>query len=235
MKTIIMPLLAAVLAAFPCAAQTASELLQKGIFAQETQGNLDSAIQLFRQAVGSAGTQRDIAAQAQYRLAQALLRKGDTGNAALEMDRLAREFPDQRELIANLASSRNPLGLGVAPPTASEFDMSKLVTIQGKVTQMLWINPRSWIKVTDASGAEWNVATASPNQLIKQNFVRNSLQLGDNVSITASPALDGTKTAAADTVVRQSDGVKLFDRSLVQAAEAADALKAAAQAIHEKK
>ena len=230
MKTIIMPLLAVALAAFPCAAQTASELLQKGIFAQETQGNLDNAIEMYRRAFNAAGTQRDVAAQAQYRLAQALLRKGDTGNAALEMDKLAREFPDQREVIARLATSRSPLGLGAAPPAAREFDESRLVTIQGTVTQVLWMNPTAWVKVNDASGAEWSIATTSPNQLLKQNWTRNSLAPEASITVTAYPALDGTKTAAAVTVMRQSDGVKLFERALAQARPTPTA-----DAVHDKK
>src|SRR5215467_1642060 len=36
--------LAAFVAAIPCLGQTAAELLQKGIHAQETEGNLDNAI-----------------------------------------------------------------------------------------------------------------------------------------------------------------------------------------------
>jgi len=232
MKTIMMFWLAAAVTAFPCSAQTASELLQKAIYAQETTGNLDAAIQLYRQAVSAAGTQRDVAAQAQYRLAQALLRKGDTANAALEMDRLAREFPDQRDVIARMASGPNPLALrGAAPPTAKQFDESKLVTVQGTVTQMLWMNPTAWIKLTDGSGTDWSISTTSPNQLLNQNWTRNTLTPATSVTVTAYPALDGTKTAAAVTVIRQSDGVKLFDRTLLRAQPA----PATADAIHEKK
>src|SRR5215472_8453093 len=127
MKTIIMCLLAMVLASVPCAAQTASELLQKGIYTQETVGDLDGAIQLYRQAVSASGTQRELAAQAQYRLAQAFLRKGDATNAALEMDRLAREYPDQRELIAKIAATPSlpfPLTPAGAADTGKKYDES---------------------------------------------------------------------------------------------------------------
>jgi hypothetical protein len=72
--------------------------------------------------------------------------------------------------------------------------------------------------VTDSSGAEWNVSTVAPNQLLKQNWTRNSLPPGAAVTITAYPATDGSKTAAATTVILQSDGTKLFDRALLQAA-----------------
>src|SRR5262245_14387569 len=94
----------AALAAVPGLAQTATELLQKGIFAQETEGNLDNAILIYRQIVNSAPAQRDIAAQAQYRLAQALLQKGDLTNAATEFSKLARDYSDYKNLISNMAA-----------------------------------------------------------------------------------------------------------------------------------
>jgi hypothetical protein len=219
MKSIATALLAASLTILPCAAQTASELLQKGIYTQDTVGDVNGAIQLFRQAVGAAGTERDLAAQAQYRLVQALLRKGDTAMAALEMNRLAQEFPDQRDLVSRLAAGSGGFHvvLSAAPPSAGEFDLAKGIIVQGQVTQIDWINPRAWLRLKDSAGAEWSITTAAPNQLLKQNWTRASLRLGDSVTVTANPAKDGTKTGAALTVVRSSDGITLFDRNLLGA------------------
>src|SRR5579864_3316121 len=80
--------------ALPAWAQTAAELLQKGIYTQETAGDLDGAIQIFRQIVSSSPTQHEIAAEAQFRLAQALVRKGDLTGAALEYQKLARDYSE---------------------------------------------------------------------------------------------------------------------------------------------
>src|SRR5205807_724401 len=85
-------------------AQTVTELLQKGIYAQETSGNYDEAILIFRQIVNSASGQREIAAQAQYRLAQSLIQKGDLSTAAVEFQKLASTYPDQQALISKVAS-----------------------------------------------------------------------------------------------------------------------------------
>ena len=56
--------------------QSVAELLEKGIYTQETIGNLDGAIQIYRQILKSAPKQREYAAQAQYRLTECLLGKG---------------------------------------------------------------------------------------------------------------------------------------------------------------
>ena len=98
----------------PSLAQTTTELLQKGIYAQETEGNLDSAILIYRQFVNSAPSQRDLAAQAQFRLAQALLQKGDLTSAAQEFNKLASDYSDYRNLVSTLsAQNSKQLAVGI--------------------------------------------------------------------------------------------------------------------------
>jgi tetratricopeptide (TPR) repeat protein len=110
-------LIAALLFTAPDFAQTATELLQKGIYAEETSGNLDEAISIYRQIVNSASGQRDIAAQAQYRLAETLIRKGDLTGAAAEFQKLARDYPDQQALLRG-SKVALALGRGSAPSSA---------------------------------------------------------------------------------------------------------------------
>jgi hypothetical protein len=50
-------------------AETASVLLQQGIYAEETEGDLKKAIDIYRQLLGEEKGLRALAAQAQYRLA----------------------------------------------------------------------------------------------------------------------------------------------------------------------
>jgi hypothetical protein len=99
------------LMALPLSAQTAAELLQKGIFDQETAGDLDGAIAIYHQIVNSGSSPRDVAAQAQYRLAQSLLQKGDLPNGAQEFANLARNYADYGKLVSNLATQARGLSL----------------------------------------------------------------------------------------------------------------------------
>jgi tetratricopeptide (TPR) repeat protein len=93
------------LAALPCFAQsTAAELLQKGIYAQQTAGDLDQAIAIYRQIVNSAPAQREIAAQAQYLLAESLIRKGDFTLASQEFARLARDYQEFSTVVSRMAA-----------------------------------------------------------------------------------------------------------------------------------
>lgn len=96
-------LVLASLITIPLLAQTTAELLQKGIYTQETAGDLEGAIAIYRQIVNSGNSPRDLAAQAQYRLAQSLLQKGDLAGGAQEFSNLARNYADYGKLISSLA------------------------------------------------------------------------------------------------------------------------------------
>lgn len=96
---------AMILGAMPGVAQeTAAVQLEKGIYAQQTAGDLDKAIQIFRQIVASNPIERVYAAQAQMHLAQALLQKGDLNGAATEYNVLAANYSEFHEAVASMAS-----------------------------------------------------------------------------------------------------------------------------------
>jgi hypothetical protein len=202
-----------VLAAVPAAAQSASELLQKGIYTQDTVGDLGGAIQIYRQIISSSPAQHEIAAEAQYRLAQALIRKGDLTGAALEFQTLARDYSEYQALISRMAApGRGAFVYTPAAANAAEFNSGTSLIFTGTVTQVQWMMPRSWVHVKTASGIEWSVALASIPELAAQQWTRDAVKLGDEISVTGSSAKDGSYTALADTVL-SATGKLLFSRA----------------------
>src|SRR5262245_6677994 len=84
-------LLASLTMFFVAAAQAAStnslsELLEKGIYSEETKGDLDGAMQLYKQVVAEGKAGQAVAAQAQYRLGVCQYKKKNytEANAAFE-------------------------------------------------------------------------------------------------------------------------------------------------------
>src|SRR5256885_8868050 len=75
---------------------------------------------------------------------------------------------------------------------AAEYDANKPVTLTGAVTKVEWMNPhaRFYIDVKDASGqmANWELELGSPNGLMRSGWTRNSLKIGDMVTVTGSLA-----------------------------------------------
>ncbi len=96
---------------------------------------------------------------------------------------------------------------------AAEYDAKKQVTLKGKVTQVEWINPHSWVHVdvVDESGktVNWSCETAPPNILYRQGWRRNSIKEGDEVIIEGFAAKDASHTMTA-TTVQTPDGRKLL-------------------------
>ena len=78
----------------------------------------------------------------------------------------------------------------------AEYDENKLVTVNGTVTKVAWINPHVILHmdVRDESGkvAAWQMELASPNGLLRQGWKLDSLKPGDQVTVSGYAARDGS-------------------------------------------
>ncbi|MBV9507690.1 MAG: hypothetical protein JO323_22065 [Acidobacteriia bacterium] len=104
---------------------------------------------------------------------------------------------------------------------AAEYDGSKPLSLKGKVTQVEWVNPHSWIHIDvtgeDGKAVSWSCETAPPNGLYRQGWRRDTLKTGDEVVIQGFLAKDGSHTMTARTV-QTADGKKLFAGSATDGA-----------------
>src|ERR1700689_5513219 len=79
---------------------------------------------------------------------------------------------------------------------SAEFDSTKPITLDGKVVQMEWVNPHSWltIDVTKADGTveRWEIEGGSPSVLLRLGWNRDSLPAGTNIKVVAFQAKDGS-------------------------------------------
>jgi hypothetical protein len=87
---------------------------------------------------------------------------------------------------------------------AAEFDASKAVTLTGSVTKIEWMNPHIWVylDVKDDRGTlePWQCEGGPPNTLTRNGWSKDSLKVGDQVTIDGALAKDGSKTCNARTV-----------------------------------
>lgn len=100
---------------------------------------------------------------------------------------------------------------------AAEFDDKKPVKLTGVVTKVEWTNPHTWfyLDVKDESGkvTNWGFEMGSPNGLMRNGWTRNSMKIGDVITVEASRARDGSNIANARVVVLGSTGQRLFAAS----------------------
>ena len=95
---------------------------------------------------------------------------------------------------------------------SAEFDRNKEVTLDGRVVQMEWVNPHSWltIDVTKADGTveRWRIEGGSPSVLLRLGWNRNSLPAGTRIKVIAFQAKDGSLRGSSRDIIFP-DGRKL--------------------------
>jgi Family of unknown function (DUF6152) len=111
------------------------------------------------------------------------------------------------------------LGLVAAAPVwahhsfAAEYDSKELITLKGVITKVEWTNPHIYIyiDVKDANGevTNWALEGYPPNTLKRTGMSRADLKTGDEITITAYKAKDGTNTGAGREITF-TDGTKKF-------------------------
>ena len=94
---------------------------------------------------------------------------------------------------------------------SAEYDSTQKVELEGVVTQFVWRNPHSFMKidVTDKEGTKksWALEWGSTGQLSQAQITRTSLKPGDKIVVTGEPARDpAAPRLLITTVKRPSDG-----------------------------
>jgi len=100
---------------------------------------------------------------------------------------------------------------------AAEFDAQKPLTLKGVVTKIEWMNPHTYFYLDvageDGKVVNWGMEMASPNGLMRQGWTRNTLKVGDSITVEGSQAKDGTNVGNARVVILDATGQRLFAAS----------------------
>ena len=87
---------------------------------------------------------------------------------------------------------------------AAEFDGAKPITLKGTVTQIDWANPHVWFYITvkdeEGKSVRWACEMGAPHQLQQRGWLRDTMKVGDQVTVAGSLARDGSKRANARLV-----------------------------------
>src|SRR2546423_146364 len=100
----------------PAATNDLSAALQRGLFEEEANHNLDAAIQAYQSIVNQYDKDRKLAATAIFRLGESYRKQGKTNEATAQYERVLREFADQPDFLN--PSRQNLTMLGRVSTTA---------------------------------------------------------------------------------------------------------------------
>ena len=79
----------------------------------------------------------------------------------------------------------------------TEYDLNRSVTVAGTVTKVEWTNPHAhlYLNTSGSNGSDvmhWELEMASPNLLILNGLNIDNLRPGDQVTVDANPARNGS-------------------------------------------
>lgn len=94
---------------------------------------------------------------------------------------------------------------------AAEFDSAKPITLKGTVTKVEWTNPHVWfyINVKDEKSGEmtnWGAEMGPPHGLQRRGWRRETLKIGEEVTVGGSLAKNGAKRINASRVTLTATG-----------------------------
>ena len=127
-----------------------------------------------------------------------------------------------RAWIIGALSVLVPFGHALAHHSfAAEYDANKVIELKGVVTKMEWTNPhvRFYMDVRDEKGvSSWDLELQSANTLTRDGWDRDVLKVGDQITVSAWLARDGSKRGNARGSITLPDGRQVLSGERQRAA-----------------
>ncbi len=101
---------------------------------------------------------------------------------------------------------------GWAHHSTAEFDYGKTIDVEGVVKEVQWTNPHSYLQILskgpDGATIQWGVEIGAPAINVRLGWRKDSVKVGDKVTLTMAPARDGRNFGTL-RVITFEDGHKL--------------------------
>jgi len=121
-------------------------------------------------------------------------------------------FTNVRLLIAALAVLALNAPLLAHHSVPVNYDSSRQITIEGKLTEIRWINPHSRFQIAvtkdDGSTEEWLAEMGAHNTMVRAGFRTELFAIGDSITIIGSPARRDTNGILLQWAILE-DGTEL--------------------------
>jgi len=79
--------------------------------------------------------------------------------------------------------------------STAAYDSTKVVTLEGTVTQVQWVNPHSYIYMLvnmDGKQQNWQILSGTPTLNVRNGWKYDDVKKGDKITVVVHPARDGS-------------------------------------------
>jgi hypothetical protein len=100
-----------------------------------------------------------------------------------------------KKSVAILLPALLMLSAAQAHHAPAVFDQTRTIVVDGTVTEFVWSNPHSWIRMDvvgkDGTVTNWSMEMNPPTYLVRGGWRSTTLKAGDKVSVVANPLRTG--------------------------------------------
>ncbi len=93
----------------------------------------------------------------------------------------------------------------------AEYDINGSVTIEGVVTEIWFKSPhvRVFVEVTNDDGSKvtWNTHGHNPSALRRRGWVRDTLKVGEKITMSGDPTYDGSPKMFIRVITREDGSI----------------------------
>jgi hypothetical protein len=84
---------------------------------------------------------------------------------------------------------------------AAHFDMQKSIEVEGRITDLKWVNPHIKIYIEDSSGETWEVEAGPVNLVSRMGIEREVFEVGETIRARGSPSRAGANALYVSNVL----------------------------------
>jgi len=93
--------------------------------------------------------------------------------------------------------------------STAAYDSTKVLTVEGTVTQVQWVNPHSYIYMLvdmDGKQTKWQILSGTPTLNVRNGWKYDDVKNGDKITVVVHPARDSNVHSGIMRRITLADG-----------------------------